>query len=187
VANQPGAGTGLIGAAHGTFKPMLPVLIDTGMRISECCSLRWQNREADNTPDLAGGVVIIRRGKGKFSKRSIPMTPRVRASLERQRATTGNGSYVFLRGAGPKADSPCTPRWAWDQFDDCRRAIGLVGPVIHSCRHECASRLGEAGASAFVIQEILGHGDIRVSARYVHAEKEEMADAIAKMAAAVNL
>jgi site-specific recombinase XerD len=44
--------------------------------------------------------------------------------------------------------------------------------VLHSLRHTMLTRLGEAGAEAFTIKEIAGHGSIMLSQRYVHPSPE---------------
>jgi hypothetical protein len=46
----------------------------------------------------------------------------------------------------------------------CRK-LGLEGLSIHSFRHTFGTRLGEAGASAHVIRQLMGHSTITVSQR----------------------
>ena len=43
---------------------------------------------------------------------------------------------------------------------------------FHDLRHTALTRLAEAGASAFVIQKVAGHSDIKMSEKYVHANPE---------------
>jgi hypothetical protein len=40
---------------------------------------------------------------------------------------------------------------------------------FHDLRHTCARRLGDRGASAFEIAQIMGWSDIRMAMRYTHA------------------
>jgi len=44
--------------------------------------------------------------------------------------------------------------------------------VLHSLRHTCLTRLGEAGADAFTIMKLAGHSSVTVSQRYVHPTGE---------------
>ena len=53
--------------------------------------------------------------------------------------------------------------------------------VVHSLRHTMLTRLGEAGADAFTIMKIAGHGSVTVSQRYVHPTPEGMERAFQRL------
>ena len=55
--------------------------------------------------------------------------------------------------------------------------------VIHSLRHTCGTRLGEAGADAFTIMRLMGHSSITVSQRYVHPTPEALERAVERLEA----
>jgi integrase len=55
-----------------------------------------------------------------------------------------------------------------------RRYIFPKDFVLHSLRHTCLTRLGEAGADAFTIMRLAGHSSVTVSQRYVHPTPESM-------------
>ena len=40
---------------------------------------------------------------------------------------------------------------------------------FHDLRHTAATRMADAGTDAFTLAKILGHSDIRMTARYTHA------------------
>lgn len=66
-----------------------------------------------------------------------------------------------------------------------RRKLGLPEAfVIHSLRRTFCTRLGEAGAEAFLIQRMAGHHSVTVSERYVHPTPEAMLLAMARLDAA---
>jgi len=52
---------------------------------------------------------------------------------------------------------------------------------LHSFRHTFGTRLGEAGASAHVIKQLMGHSSITVSQRYGHKLTESVERAMAAM------
>lgn len=55
-----------------------------------------------------------------------------------------------------------------------RRALCLPAEfVLHSLRHTFCTRLGEAGAEAFLIQKLAGHHSVTVSERYVHQPRNQ--------------
>jgi len=55
--------------------------------------------------------------------------------------------------------------------------------VLHSLRHTCLTRLGEAGADAFTIMRLAGHSSVTVSQRYVHPTPESMERAFDRLEA----
>ena len=66
-----------------------------------------------------------------------------------------------------------------------RGALGLpTAFVVHSFRRTFCTRMGEAGAEAFLIQRMAGHDSVTVSERYVHPTPEAMDLAAARLDAA---
>ncbi len=62
---------------------------------------------------------------------------------------------------------------SYHQHDDVRTELKLSKVfVVHSVRHTMLTRLGEAGADAFTIMQIVGHSSVSVSQRYVHPTPE---------------
>jgi hypothetical protein len=58
---------------------------------------------------------------------------------------------------------------------------GLVGFHFHDLRHTAATRMADAGADPFTLAAILGHSDIRMTARYTHATDEAKRRAVEKL------
>jgi len=53
--------------------------------------------------------------------------------------------------------------------------------VLHSLRHTCLTRLGEAAADAFTIMKLAGHSSVTVSQRYVHPTPESVEGAFDRL------
>jgi len=53
---------------------------------------------------------------------------------------------------------------------------------FHDLRHTAATRLADAGADPFVIAEILGHSDLRMTKRYTHATDQRKRQALEQLA-----
>lgn len=49
-------------------------------------------------------------------------------------------------------------------------------------RHTFGTRLAESGADPFTIMELMGHSDLRMTARYIHATDRSKHSAVAKLA-----
>lgn len=163
-----------IAAAYPTslMRHMLPFLVDTGLRISEACSLLREHVEYDDGKAVAIKIV---KGKSKFSKRVIPLTDRAADALASCLLQT-KSEWVFTSKGGRK---PLTRHYPSEQFRVIRDALNMDQDcVLHSTRHTFCTRLGMAGADAFTIQKLAGHSSITISQRYVHADKETKVAAI---------
>ena len=68
-------------------------------------------------------------------------------------------------------------RFVRDDDGACTDA-GLDDVRFHDLRHKAGSRLADAGADAFTIAEILGHGTLQMTKRYTHATDERKRRAV---------
>src|SRR4029077_17776229 len=68
-------------------------LIDTGLRISECCSLTWDRVFLDQSGQA---YIYVDRGKTNRARRPIPLTKEARAILDTQKEIS-RSKYVFVR------------------------------------------------------------------------------------------
>jgi site-specific recombinase XerD len=59
----------------------------------------------------------------------------------------------------------------------CRKA-GLAKRGWHALRHSFASHLAMRGASAKEVQELLGHGSLQMTMRYMHLSPQARRDAV---------
>jgi triosephosphate isomerase len=67
------------------------------------------------------------------------------------------------------------------QFERAATNAGLVDFHFHDLRHTAATRMADAGADPFTLAAILGHSDIRMTARYTHATDEAKRRAVEKL------
>lgn len=140
------------------------VLIDlqTGLRKRELLSLRWQN--VDFERDVIQ-VMNSRRERTKSGRsRSVPLTSIAREELLALHKESGWSEYVFVNS---KTFKPLTD--VKKAFTSALSKAGIEDFHFHDLRHTCATRLGDRGASAFEIAQIMGWSDIRMAMRYTHA------------------
>lgn len=119
--------------------------------------------------DVANGIRESKSGKKRF----VPMNQTIRnivIGLERQ------SEYVF---PSPKTGA---------RLDNVRKSFGSalrkakIGDFcFHDLRHTAATRMADAGADAFTLMTILGHSDIRMTARYTHATGTAIKRAVANL------
>jgi integrase len=158
------------------------LLIDTGMRVGECCALTWDRVFLDGEQ----AYIYVARGKSKRATRYIPLTEDARAIIEQQK-TVSRSQYVFVRLGGRVAKglwytAPLSRHTLSQQFTRRRRDMGLPwDAVLHSTRHTALTDLGAAGADAFTIQAIAGHASVMTSQRYMHPVPETIQRAVRKL------
>ena len=63
-------------------------------------------------------------------------------------------------------------------FSRLVRRLGLNNLTFHDLRHDAASTLTMAGVPLRSVAEILGHRDMRMTARYAHLSPQHLRDAM---------
>lgn len=147
------------------YKTMLILLISTGLRIEEACSLERNHINFTN-------MELKAMGKG-HKERIIPLTEIAGALLYQwiHEHYPGEIKYVF-------ASNTKTGYWHHSGFrDTLRKACTKAGakPIHpHQLRHYFATKTLEDGAKLEVISKILGHADVAITARiYRHIQVKE--------------
>lgn len=130
---------------------------------------------------LRSGEIVVRGGlilkppKGT-SKRTIPIPVELVDQLKAHREVQdlemqfADGAYdpqwgfVFAGRLG----TPVDPGQDDDEWHTILAAAGVRKARVHDARHTAATLLFAQGVRAEVVQEILGHSDIRVTRRYTH-------------------
>ncbi len=161
------------------LRTILPFMIDTGLRVSELCSLTWERVGLEPKQGASLGWVYIDKGKSKFAKRHIPLTPRAHDILKELKKSAQ--STLVLPA---KNGRQLSRHWLSEQFRTLRDELKLPDDcVLHSTRHTFCTRLGESGCDAFTIMRLAGHSSIVISQRYVHPTPMVLENAIGKLGA----
>ncbi len=148
-------------------------------------------RHASTCPERRGGGLVFRPPKGK-SKRTVPLPPELvpllrlhRVAQNAERLAAGSEwedhDLVFCRPDG----RPIDPRKDWDHWKDLLAVAGVRDARVHDGRHTAATVLIELGVHVRIVQEILGHSDIRLTQRYTHVASPMAADAAQQMGRAL--
>ena len=155
---------------------LLELIYGSGLRISECQSLCWnQLRTKEHL------VRVI--GKGN-KERIVPITDSLITWLEIFRAAEieaghapSETSYVFLSEDG----KPFSVRTLRNDIHDLLREIGWEGKANpHVLRHSFATHLLENGAEIMSVKEMLGHSNISTTQVYTHVNVERLREAFKK-------
>ena len=132
-----------------------------GFRVSEACGLRISDM------DLEEGHVFIRRMKNGFDT-SHPLLGNelqaIRAWLQVRSTMRGAESdWFFLSRQG----KPLTRQRVYQLISQLgERAALTIDPHPHMLRHACGFALADRGVDTRLIQDYLGHRNIRHTVRY---------------------
>lgn len=161
--------------------PLVALLLNSGLRISEALALVWGPRGVDLhevPPRLTIGRANTKTDAGA---RTIGLDSATASALERHRAAAGSapdGALVFADARGARLTRDGRTRSGLDRVAD---AAG-VPSGFHLLRHTHGSLLADAGQGGHEIAARLGHRDAGFTARtYVHADRNRLADAPAAL------
>jgi site-specific recombinase XerD len=138
-----------------------------GMRIGEACAL--------TTTDIDSKRMVIHVRNGKRGKdRYVMLSPVLLSALrEYWRQFRPAGAELF---PGDKPETCISTNAVRAALKQALKKAGIKKRVTpHSLRHAFATHLLEDGADIRVIQELLGHGSIRSTARYTHVSTKHIA------------
>lgn len=149
-----------------TIRALLTVMFDCGLRAGEACRLEWSN------VNLAEKWLFIESGKTKQARRRVGLTARAVTALTALRALRPDARFCFSRH---DRTTPLTVGWVSHKFMRTRKALKMAdGVVLHSLRHSCATRLGNAGANVLDLQKVMGWSSPTIASRYVHLDDDRM-------------
>ncbi len=157
-------------AAPEPLKGVALLILDTGLRLNEALSLKWD--DLARTADGELHYLTVRDGKSINARRSVRLSDRCRAMLDLRRRFYPDSPWVF---PGQRKGKHLTV-WGLDAIharvrrDTMKEGVAVFPAtfVIHSLRHTFGSRLGETGANPYQIMKLMGHSSLTVSQKYVH-------------------
>lgn len=143
------------------------LMLDAGLRAGEVCALQWRSVWTERlrldvvaTWSRAGAVTSPKSGK----PRSVPITLRLAAALDQIRG--GDPLWVYPAAS---ASGPCPYDTLAARVERICVAAGVPYLGLHPLRHAYATESLRSGVDLRTLQDRLGHSDIKVTARYLHA------------------
>jgi len=143
---------------------VIPMLLLTGCRKRECLDARWEDFDFERR---SWRIHTTKLGK----PRHVPLSDGA-VSLLQSTPKFDGCPWAF---PNPKTRKPYVS--IYYSWDSAREAAGLGDVRIHDLRHSFASFLVNAGRSLYEVQHLLGHTQVKTSARYAHLSKDTLLDA----------
>jgi integrase len=172
--------------------PLWRLVATTGLRRSELLGLRWSDLDLDRGRlSVRQTLVAVRyalrfdQPKTKAGRRTVDLdreTVAVLRAHRKRQAVLALGGLVFTTEQG----EPIHPDTLSRMFEAHVKAAGLPPLGVHGLRHTAATLALQAGISAKIVSERLGHASIVVTlGTYTHALPGMQAEAAETLAALV--
>ena len=157
---------------------ILELALQTGLRISEICSLSIGDIEFSTRTTV--GHVTVRKGKGG-KERFVTLNDAAERALRDYLAARPRGAncqVVFLNNRL----KPCNTIVVAGIFKRYMQKAGIQGASFHSLRHTFATHSLRKGTNIIVVQEALGHKSLTTTQKYIHLVREMMDEQLTKNA-----
>lgn len=157
---------------HPIGKIIIRTLAYSGLRISECLALTFEDIDFDKNK------IYVRNGKGN-KPRTVPLAASLKETLENYLAGSRrfiDSDFIFATAKTGSFSSQYINRLI-------QAAVKILGwdkhVTAHTLRHSFASMLVKKDVALPTVATLLGHSDFRtVTAVYVHVEDSVLADAV---------
>lgn len=150
----------ILESADPIMQKAILVLLYTGMRSAEFINCQWEDI------DLKGELIRVECKDGFHTKsykpRSIYFIQGLKEVISEIPKT---GTYLFDDSTGKPL---FTQQSLYARFKKICRRCEVKGVNIHSLRHTHATYLLEAGIEPVLVQEDMGHQDIKTTMKYCH-------------------
>ncbi|MBR1587605.1 MAG: site-specific integrase [Kiritimatiellae bacterium] len=165
------------------MKLLLTIGIYTGLRISDCATLKWD--DIDFKKNIIR-VVPIKTKKHMDAPLEIPIHPALLKLLE---ATPRDGRSEYVSAANARGyTNGHLGGEVVDLFKKCgietsKKVNGKTKLIcgFHSLRHTFVSMAINAGMSPLLVQRIVGHSSVNMTEHYFHDNAAKAAEGICSM------
>lgn len=141
------------------------LLYGAGLRISEACSLKW-NQFSWETHTL--------RILGKGNRERLVVLPSQSLVHLKKLKTQTTSEFVW-------GEQALDPRTGFDWIRGLGQKAGLMSPLNpHALRHSFATHLLSSGANLRTLQELLGHTSLTATEKYTHLTVDQLARTMEK-------
>ena len=149
---------------------IVKLLLNTGMRVQELCSLTWQDVRLS---DRKGEITV--QGKGR-KQRQIPLNKDARNALELLNSSgITPETTVVLQGQR----GALTPRGVQIMLQKYGQLAGLEKVTPHTLRHTFCKEVLDSGRSLYEVAALAGHESLDTTRLYCEPSLKDLEFAVA--------
>jgi integrase len=148
-------------------KALVMLLVDSGLRRAEACSLNWGDI------DIKSGLVRVQQGKGRKSRSVVVGVSTRRNLLRYRRQVSHNDEEPVLQTSTGKRLSHNGLRSALLRIGE-RAGVHLTP---HALRRTFATLSLRAGMNPLHLQGLLGHSSLEMVRRYIRMVDDDLLEA----------
>ena len=146
---------------------LLSLAYGAGLRVGEVVSLKVRDLDFDRM------LIHVRLGKGNRDRFTV--LPESLTIVLRGWVSGEDGNSYLFRSEHYGKNGPITRRTAQKVFHRGLERAGILKKAsFHSLRHSFATHLLENGTDLRLIQELLGHRDIKTTQRYTQVTRKSL-------------
>ena len=155
------------GCVHPKHRAFLMTVYGAGLRLGEAC--RLEPRHIDS----ARMQIRVEQGKGRKDRYTL-LSPRLLRELRDYWRMFRPGQWLFPSTRQPS--QPMAGNMGQKIYYGAVARAGLPNKGgIHCLRHSFATHLLESGVEITIVQRLLGHNSLSVTANYLHVRRERLA------------
>jgi len=166
----------LLNAATPQLVPVLRLLLTTAMRPHEVFNLYWANDGWENEKKLTTAILSLEKKRifipGDLAKNGKDRWVSLSADLVRM--FRGLSRIEGAAKVFPYKNCPYG-------FGAAVRAAGLKNVTLYTLKHTACSTMIADGTDIVTVSEIVGHADIKMTARYCHSCDKSKLDAVERI------
>jgi len=156
-----------VGCRHPKHRAFLMTVYGAGLRLGEACRLEPCHL------DSARMQLRVEQGKGRKDRYTL-LSPRLLHELRAYWRMFQPGRWLFPSSRDSK--QPMPGNTGQKIFESAVERAGLPDKGgIHCLRHSFATHLLESGVEITVVQRLLGHNSLSVTANYLHVRRDRLA------------
>ena len=158
---------------HPRDQAIIELFLQTGMRLSELSRLTVDDvnlpARIGRDKESVGSVRIL--GKGR-KERTVTLNWKACKALKSYLAIRpdASGSALFMS----KFRAPLGPRAIQELVRKYLREAAIENATVHTLRHTFGTHQVRKGTNLRVVQEAMGHADLKTTSVYVHLAREQM-------------
>lgn len=150
------------------LKPAVLLSLNTGLRRGELFGLRWSDIDLENQ------MLTVVSANAKTGKtRYVPLNQEASTIISQWFKQSDNKEgFVFENSAGKPLHDV---RSSWDKV---LVEAGIYNFRWHDLRHSFASHLVQSGIDLYVVKDLMGHSNVKMTERYAHLAPQNKLDAV---------